>query len=77
MLPHAAPTGGKDICEHIFSLPLSFLIFVKWPSDTLKLFPLHPEIAISAVVVLGISNQAKYGILMISKKECEWNGSLE
>lgn len=79
MLPPVAPRGGEDICEHIFSLLLSSFIFIKWPSDTqaLKHLSLHPEITVSMAVVLGISNKAKYGLLMSSKKECEWSGSLE
>lgn len=76
-LPHVAPRGGEDICEHIISLPLSSFIFVKWWSDTqaLKHLPLYPEIPILVVLVLTISNKAKYGLLMTSKEEREWNGT--
>lgn len=70
MFPHAALRGGEDICEHIFSSPLSSFIFIKWPSDiqALKCLPLHPEIIVAVVVVLSISNKDKCGLLMTSKK---------
>lgn len=69
--------GWKYLWRHLIAL--SYLLFIKCPSDTqaLRHLPWQPEMTVPVVIIWDISNKAKYGHFMTPKKECEWDWLLE